>query len=431
MGTRAQIYELTMLARATSGVLRMRTCAPAARAFWAGVEMGPADPILGLNDAFKADTNPKKVSLGVGAYRDNDGKPVVLDCVKEAERRLVAAGADHEYLPITGLNGFVNSATKLAFGDDCAPLNEGRMAVTQCLSGTGGLRVAADFFKRYLPEGTEIHIPTPTWANHKNCFADAGMVWKGYTYYDANTKGLNYDGMVADLKAAPDGSVVLLHSCAHNPTGVDPTPDQWEGISDVVTSKGHLPFFDSAYQGFASGDPVRDAIPMRSFIAKGHQIVLAQSFAKNFGLYGERTGCLSMVCADAEEKARVESQLKLVIRPMYSNPPVFGARIVDIVLSDPELNTLWHKEVKMMADRIIDMRAALVAELKALGNTNDWSHITDQIGMFAYTGLETAKVDAIAASHSVYMTKDGRISIAGLNTNNVAYVAEAIHQATS
>lgn len=393
--------------------------------------MGPADPILGLNDAFKADSNPKKVSLGVGAYRDDDGKPVVLECVKEAERRLVSQGADHEYLPITGLASFVKNATNLAFGDDCAPLNEGRMAATQVLSGTGGLRVAAEFFKRYMPEGTEIHIPTPTWANHKNCFHDAGMVWKGYTYYDANTKGLNYDGMVADITAAPDKSVIMLHSCAHNPTGVDPTEQQWKGISDACKAKGHLVFFDSAYQGFASGDPVRDAIPMRTFIKDGHNIVLAQSFAKNFGLYGERTGCLSVVCESAEEQARVMSQLKLVVRPMYSNPPVFGARLVDIILSDPDLNKLWHEEVKMMADRIIDMRAALVAELKALGNTNDWSHVTNQIGMFAYTGLNADQTEAVAKNYSVYMTKDGRISIAGLNTKNIKYVAEAIHSVTA
>jgi len=397
------------------------------RSFWAGVEMGPPDAILGLNDSFKADSNPKKVSLGVGAYRDDDGKPVVLDCVKEAEKRLVEQGADHEYLPITGLASFVNNATNLAFGDDCVPLNEGRMAATQVLSGTGGLRVAAEFFKRYLPEGTEIHIPAPTWANHKNCFADAGMAWKNYTYYDPNTKGLNFDGMIADINAAPDKSVIMLHSCAHNPTGVDPTEAQWQGISDVCKSKGHLVFFDSAYQGFASGDPVADAIPMRSFIKNGHNIVLAQSFAKNFGLYGERTGCLSVVCDSQEEQARVMSQLKLVIRPMYSNPPVFGARLVDLILSDPALNKLWHEEVKMMADRIIDMRAALVSELKALGNKSDWSHVTNQIGMFAYTGLDKAQTEEIAKNYSVYMTADGRISIAGLNTKNVSYVAEAIH----
>lgn len=421
-----------MLSRAVLRTVRASTSSqvPLTRAFWAGVEMGPPDAILGLNDAFNKDSNPKKVSLGVGAYRDNDGKPVVLDCVKEAEKRIVESNANHEYLPITGLGSFVTKATELAFGTDCAPLNEGRVAATQVLSGTGGLRVAAEFFKRYTPEGTEVHIPAPTWANHKNVFQDAGFVWKNYTYYDPDTKGLNYDGMINDIGAAPDKSIILLHSCAHNPTGVDATPEQWKGISEVVKAKGHLAFFDSAYQGFATGDPVRDAIPMRTFIEDGHAIVLAQSFAKNFGLYGERSGCLSVVCADQEEKERVMSQLKLVIRPMYSNPPAYGARIVDVILGDPQLKELWHKEVKMMADRIIAMRSALVEELKGLGNTQNWQHVTDQIGMFAYTGLSGEQVDEIAKNYSVYMTRDGRISIAGLNTNNVKYVAEAIHSVT-
>jgi len=398
--------------------------------FWANVEQGPPDAILGLNEKFNADSNPKKVSLGVGAYRDNDGKPLVLDCVNEAKKRLVADGGNHEYLPITGLASFVDKATDLAFGEDCGPKKEGRLAATQVLSGTGGLRVAADFFKRYMPSGTKVLIPGPTWANHKNVFQDAGFEWEAYNYYDPTTKGLNFDGMIADLKAAPNNQIVLLHACAHNPTGVDCTPEQWQIISDVFKEKGHLAFFDSAYQGFASGDPARDAIPMRTFMSDGHAIVLAQSFAKNFGLYGERSGCLSVVCADAEEKERVMSQLKLVIRPMYSNPPAYGARLVDTILGDPELNSLWRKEVKMMADRIIDMRQALVDELAALGNTQSWGHVTDQIGMFAYTGLSKDQTEEIAKNYSVYMTADGRISIAGLNTGNIKYVAEAIHSVT-
>lgn len=401
-----------------------------ARKFWAGVEQGPPDAILGLNDLFKADTNPQKVSLGVGAYRDNDGKPWVLESVREAERALVANKGDHEYLPITGLGSFVNSATQLAFGDDCEPLNSGRLAATQVLSGTGGLRVAANFMERFLPKGTTIKIPNPTWANHKNCFADAGLNWEEYRYYDKATKGLDYDGLIEDLTDnTPDQQIVMLHACAHNPTGVDPSPAQWQGISDAIKSKGHLVFFDSAYQGFASGDPVRDALPMRTFIKDGHQIMLAQSFAKNFGLYGERIGCLSMVCSDEEEKERVMSQLKLVIRPMYSNPPIWGAKIVDHVLSTPDLNKLWHEEVKLMADRIIEMRASLVSELTAAGSTHDWKHVTDQIGMFAYTGISQEQV-LKCRDQSVYMTNDGRISIAGLNTNNVGFVASVLHNAT-
>jgi len=281
-----------------------------------------------------------------------------------------------------------------------------------------------------MPAGTKVLIPGPTWANHKNVFQDAGFEWENYSYYDPATKGLNFDGMIADIKAAPNGTIVLLHACAHNPTGVDCTPDQWKIISDVFKEKGHLAFFDSAYQGFASGSPEQDAIPMQTFMADGHPIVLAQSFAKNFGLYGERSGCLSVVCADAEEKERVMSQLKLVIRPMYSNPPAYGARLVDTILGCPELNALWRTEVKMMADRIIEMRAALVGELKALGNKQDWTHVTDQIGMFAYTGLTKEQTETIAKNYSVYMTADGRISIAGLNTKNIKYVAEALDSVT-
>jgi len=248
-----------------------------------------------------------------------------------------------------------------------------------------------------------------------------------YRYYNKDTIGLDFEGMVADIKGAPKGSIFLLHACAHNPTGVDPTPEQWKEISEAVKSGSHYAFFDMAYQGFASGDTDKDAFPVRHFVEQGHNICLAQSFAKNMGLYGERAGAFSIVCADAEEKKRVDSQVKILVRPLYSNPPVHGARIASEILNDKALNKQWLGEVKGMADRIITMRALLKKELENLGSKHDWSHITSQIGMFAYTGLNPEQMDKLAKEHSVYATKDGRISVAGITSGNVKRLAAAIH----
>lgn len=252
-----------------------------------------------------------------------------------------------------------------------------------------------------------------------------------YRYYNKETIGLDFDGMVEDLKAAPEGSIVLLHACAHNPTGIDPSKQQWRQISDVVKEKKHYPFFDMAYQGFASGDTKKDAFPVRHFQSEGHTFCLAQSFAKNMGLYGERVGAFSICCESAEEKKRVDSQVKILVRPLYSNPPVHGARIAAEILNNPELNQQWLEEVKGMADRIISMRALLKKNLEDLGSKHDWSHITSQIGMFAYTGLKPEQMDQLAKEHSVYATKDGRISVAGITTGSVKRLAESIHKVTS
>ncbi len=393
--------------------------------------MGPPDAILGLVEAFKVDADPRKVNLSVGAYRDSDGKPWVLPSVRKAEERVMAKAMNKEYLPIVGDMEFVDCARKFALGKDSAALAEKRVASVQTLSGTGSCRVIGDFYAKFLGKGAPMYLPTPSWGNHANIFRDAGLEVKAYRYWDKQTNGLDLDGMLADLQAAPDGSAVLLHACAHNPTGVDPTPEQWKTVCEVLKARPGLSlFFDSAYQGFASGDAEADAFAVRHFISEGVPIALAQSFAKNFGLYGERVGVLNVVCGDADEAARVLSQLKIIIRPMYSNPPCHGARIVHSVLCDPALEAQWRAECKLMADRIIAMRTALQSEVLKAGSTKDWSHITSQIGMFCYTGLTAEQVARMTNEFHIYLTKDGRISMAGLNSDNVAYVASAMHECT-
>ncbi|KAI1361403.1 aminotransferase [Xylaria arbuscula] len=392
---------------------------------WANVPQGPP-AILGITEAFKADSFDKKINLGVGAYRDDKGKPYVLPSVRTAEKKVVDAKLNKEYAGITGVPEFTKAAAILAYGKDSSALD--RLAITQSISGTGALRIAAAFLQRFYPGDKTIYIPNPSWANHKAVFSDAGLKVEQYRYYDKKTIGLDFEGLIADIKAAPKGSIFLFHACAHNPTGVDPTQDQWKEISQVVKDQGHFSFFDMAYQGFASGDTDKDAFALRYFVEQGHDICLAQSFAKNMGLYGERVGAFSILGSDAEEKKRLDSQVKILVRPMYSNPPIHGARVASEILNNPELYQQWLGEVKEMADRIITMRALLKENLEKLGSSHDWSHITSQIGMFAYTGLDAASMDKLAKEHSVYATKDGRISVAGITSDNVGRLAEAIYK---
>lgn len=404
-----------------------------ANSTWAHVTQGPPDPILGVSDAFKADTNPKKMNLGVGAYRDDNGKPFVLACVQKAEEKIAAAGHDKEYLGITGLPGYNKLAAELAYGADSEIFAKGAVVTSQSLSGTGALRIGGEFLARWFTGagGKTIHIPNPSWGNHTTIFRDSGLEVKQYRYFDKSTNGLDFTGMTEDLAKLPSESVILLHACAHNPTGVDPTPEQWEKISDVCKQKNHYIFFDMAYQGFASGDPNTDAFALRHFVKEGHKVMLAQSFAKNIGLYGERVGLFSMVTSGAEESKRVDSQVKILIRPMYSNPPVSGPRIVKEVLETPALKKQWEGEVRSMANRIIEMRSQLKHHLNnTYRSTHNWDHITSQIGMFCYTGLKPEQVDRLKNEFSVYLTRDGRISIAGITTKNVQYLADAIHAVT-
>ncbi|KAJ3554623.1 hypothetical protein NPX13_g10567 [Xylaria arbuscula] len=381
---------------------------------WANVPQGPP-AILGITEAFKADSFDKKINLAL-----------CLALGPDAEKKVVDAKLNKEYAGITGVPEFTKAAAILAYGKDSSALD--RLAITQSISGTGALRIAAAFLQRFYPGDKTIYIPNPSWANHKAVFSDAGLKVEQYRYYDKKTIGLDFEGLIADIKAAPKGSIFLFHACAHNPTGVDPTQDQWKEISQVVKDQGHFSFFDMAYQGFASGDTDKDAFALRYFVEQGHDICLAQSFAKNMGLYGERVGAFSILGSDAEEKKRLDSQVKILVRPMYSNPPIHGARVASEILNNPELYQQWLGEVKEMADRIITMRALLKENLEKLGSSHDWSHITSQIGMFAYTGLDAASMDKLAKEHSVYATKDGRISVAGITSDNVGRLAEAIYK---
>ncbi|XP_073226200.1 aspartate aminotransferase, mitochondrial isoform X2 [Cicer arietinum] len=334
-----------------------------------------------------------------------------------------------EYLPMGGSIKMVEESLKLAYGDNSEFINDKRIAAVQALSGTGACRLFAAFQQRFHPN-TQIYIPVPTWANHHNIWRDSGVPLKTFRYYHPESRGLDFSGLMDDIKNAPDGSFFLLHACAHNPTGVDPSEEQWREISSQMKAKGHFPFFDMAYQGFASGNPERDAKAIRIFLDDGHLLGLAQSYAKNMGLYGQRVGCLSLLCEDEKQAVAVKSQLQLIARPMYSNPPLHGALVVSTVLGDPELKTLWLKEVKVMADRIIGMRATLRENLENLGSPLPWQHITNQIGMFCYSGMTPEQVDRLTNEFHIYMTRNGRISMAGLNTGNVGYVANAINEVT-
>jgi len=391
--------------------------------------MGPPDAILGVTEAFKRDTNPKKMNLGVGAYRDDAGKPYVLPSVRQAEKIVAEKNLDKEYLGITGLPAFTQAAAELAFDAKNPMLAEGRNVTVQGVSGTGSLTIGGYFLGKFH-ECKDIYLPTPSWGNHTPIFKNSGLNVKSYRYYDPSNCGFDSAGAYDDLNAIPEGSIVVFHACAHNPTGVDPRPEQWQEMSAICAKRNLLPYFDMAYQGFASGDIDRDAYAVRHFVEQGHNILLSQSFAKNMGLYGERVGGFTVVCANPDEKARVESQLKIIIRPLYSNPPCNGARIASTILTDEALRAQWLGEVKGMADRIISMRTQLRDNLAKEGSTHDWSHITDQIGMFCFTGLKPEQVAKLTSEHSVYLTKDGRISVAGVSSNNVEYLAHAIHQVT-
>nr|XP_027809155.1 aspartate aminotransferase, mitochondrial-like isoform X2 [Marmota flaviventris] len=358
-----------------------------ASSWWAHVEMGPPDPILGVTEAYKRDTNSKKMNLGVGAYRDDNGKPYVLPSV-------------HKFVTV------------------------------QTISGTGALRVGVNFMERFFKFSRDIFLPKPSWGNHTPIFRDADMKLQGYWYYDPETCGFDFTGAIEDISKMPEQSVLLLHACAHNPTGVDPRPEQWKEIASVVKKKNLFAFFDVAYQGFASGDGNKDAWAVRQFIEQGINVCLCQSYAKNMGLYGERVGAFTVICKDPDEAKRVESQLKIVIRPLYSNPPLNGARMASTILTSPDLRKQWLQEVKGMADRIISTRTLMVSNLKKEGSSHNWQHITDQIGMFCFTGLKPEQVEPLTKEFSIYMTKDGRISVAGVTSNNVAYLAHAIHQVT-
>jgi len=393
------------------------------------VEIAPTDPILGITTAFKADPSADKVNLGVGAYRTESGAPYVLDVVKKVEREIVNSNFDHEYIPIDGLAEFLKHSAALIFGENSIALKEARVGTVQALSGTGALRIGMQFIKRWFSAGTTVYVSNPTWSNHQGICQNVGLPWKEYRYLNSRTLGLDFEGMVEDLRNAPDKSVILLHVCAHNPTGVDPTPEQWQKIADVMREKQHFPFFDSAYQGFASGDLDRDAYSVRLFVERGFELFCTQSYAKNMGLYGERIGAFNVVCSKKEVIEATKSQLRIIIRTMYSSPPTYGARIAAAILGNRENFELWKKELVIMSSRIASMRKALFERLQQTGTPGRWSHIVEQIGMFSYTGLKPAQVDILTKKYHIYLVSNGRVSMAGFNTSNVNYVADAIKDA--
>ncbi|XP_059477681.1 aspartate aminotransferase, mitochondrial [Neocloeon triangulifer] len=401
-----------------------------AASWWSQVEMGPPDAILGVTEAFKKDTNPKKINLGVGAYRDDNGKPFVLPSVIKAEEQMRARKLDHEYGAIGGTAEFCKHSITLALGDDSEHVANGFNASVQGISGTGSLRIGGAFLQKFFPGNKVIYLPTPSWGNHTPIFKHSGLEVKQYRYYDPKTCGFDFQGALQDIAKIPDKSIILLHACAHNPTGVDPRIEQWAEMSKVIKEKQLFPFFDMAYQGFASGDVAKDAAAVRLFLKDGHQIALAQSFAKNMGLYGERAGAFSLVTDSKDDAARTLSQIKIIIRPMYSNPPIHGARIVTEILGDANLKSIWLNDVKGMAERIISMRTKLRDNLAKEGSSRNWQHITEQIGMFCFTGMNPSQVEQLTSKYSVYLTKDGRISIAGVTSQNVEYLAHAMHQVT-
>lgn len=399
---------------------------------FAEVQQAPPIEVFAVVKAFNEDTNEKKVNLSIGAYRTDDSKPWVLPVVRETESAMAAdATLNHEYLPILGLESFSTAAMKMVLGEDSAAIKDGRATGVQTLSGTGGLRVAADTLNKVLKYNT-FYFSDPTWGNHRMIFFQAGFTaGKQYRYWDAANRGLDINGMMEDLNAAPANSVIILHACAHNPTGVDPTQDQWKQIADVIEAKSLLPLFDTAYQGFASGDLDKDAWPVRYFADRGFEMMVTQSFAKNFGLYNERVGNLVIILKDASLVTPLRSQVTLLVRGSYSNPPNHGARVVSTVLNNPKLFEDWRGCIRTMSSRINEMRVGLRERLEKLGTPGVWDHITSQIGMFSYSGLSAAQVQFLVEKYHVYLLSSGRINICGLTTKNIDYVAEAINDAVA
>mmetsp|Transcript_21491 Transcript_21491/g.47204 ORF Transcript_21491/g.47204 Transcript_21491/m.47204 type:complete len:409 (+) Transcript_21491:58-1284(+) len=395
------------------------------------IQEAPEDPILGTALAFKRDTNPKKVNLGVGAYRDNAGAPKVFDVIRKVEQQHATdAKAVKEYAPIDGDARLAALTQKLAFGSGSAAVKEGRVASSQVLSGTGGLRVAGEFIKEHLPAAAHtIYVSDPTWGNHPAIFQKSGLTVKKYPYWNGATKSLDFAAMMSTLEGAADGASVLLHAVAHNPTGMDPTKEQWGAILALAQKKKFVVLLDNAYQGFASGDLDEDAYSMRLFEAAGMEFILCQSFAKNMGLYGERVGMIHVVSATADDAKRVLSQLKLVIRPMYSSPPIHGAELVIRTLAEEGNAKEWAAELKTTAERILKMRKMLRDGLVAKGTPGTWDHITQQIGMFSFTGLTPDQCTTLIKEYSIYLLKSGRISLAGLNDGNIQYVIDAMDAA--
>ncbi|PZW69638.1 MULTISPECIES: amino acid aminotransferase [unclassified Pseudomonas] len=391
---------------------------------FSAVEMAPRDPILGLNEAFNADKRPDKVNLGVGVYTNEEGRIPLLRAVVEAEAALTAARAPRGYLPIEGIAAYDQAVQKLLLGNDSPLIQQGRVITTQAIGGTGALKTGADFLKRLLPDAT-VAISDPSWENHRALFETAGFPVRNYRYYDAFSNGVNRGGLLEDLKNLPARSIVVLHACCHNPTGVDLTPEDWQAVLEIVREREHVPFLDIAYQGFGDGID-EDAAAVRLFAQSGLTFFVSSSFSKSFSLYGERVGALTIVVGDQEEGSRVLSQVKRVIRTNYSNPPTHGASVVAAVLNNPELRVMWETELGEMRDRIRTMRLAMVEQLAALNAKRDFGFVAEQRGMFSYSGLTTEQVERLRSEFGIYAVGTGRICVAALNTRNLPVVTKAI-----
>jgi aromatic-amino-acid transaminase len=391
---------------------------------FASVEMAPHDPILGVTEAFHADPNPNKVNLGVGVYTDDEGKVPVLECVRRVEQQLAATAQPRNYLPIDGLKTYDRAVQEVLFGLDSPALKEGRIVTAQAIGGTGALKLGADLIRRINP-GADIWISDPSWENHRAIFEYAGYKVHTYPYYDPETHGLKFEAMMKTLESLPERSVVLLHACCHNPTGVDLKEDQWARVIQVVKTRELVPFLDLAYQGFADGLDA-DASAVRRFSEACATVFVSSSFSKSLSLYGERVGAFSVVTEDAAEVAKVLSQVKRVIRTNYSSPPTHGGQAVATVLTTPELRALWDEELGQMRDRIKTMRRQLVDKIRAIRADFDFSFVVEQRGMFSYSGLTREQVRRLREEYAVYAIDSGRICVAALNTRNVDYVAKAI-----
>lgn len=392
------------------------------RQYFAALEARPDDPILGLNVLYKQDTRDTKVNLGVGVFLDEEGRLPLMDAVGQAEARLVKRGAPHNYIPMSGLPAYCQSLQALVFGADNEAVLSGRIATIQSLGGTGALHLGA-MFAHLLLNLNQAVVSNPTWGNHITLFEHAGFTVGKYPYFDPTTKAVDFEGLMASLQALEPGTVVLLHACCHNPTGVDLTYDQWTQVIEVLQARDLFPFLDIAYQGFGSGLD-EDATAVRRLAAAGMTFMVASSCSKNFGLYGERTGALHVVTPNAKEAAVVTSILKSLVRAEYSNPPTHGAAVVAEILTDDALRQVWVNEVTTMRTRILAMRHRLKEEGDKLNA--DLSFATRQTGMFSFTGLNKDQMLALRETFGVYGVTNGRICIAGLNENNVSYVAKAL-----
>ncbi|WP_151445887.1 amino acid aminotransferase [Lacisediminimonas profundi] len=398
--------------------------APTPAALFSAVEMAPRDPILGITEAYVADKNPNKVNLGVGVYYDENGKVPLLKCVQKAEALMTEQALPRNYIPIDGLAAYDKAVQELVFGADNPVIQEKRAITVQAIGGTGALKLGADFLKRLMPQ-SQVWISNPSWENHRALFESAGFVVNSYRYYDAATRGVDFAGMLADLKAMPQGGIALLHACCHNPTGADLSTEQWDEVIKVVKEKGLVPFLDMAYQGFGDGI-AEDGAVVRRFTEAGGPLFVSNSFSKSISLYGERVGALSIVAADAAEAARVLSQMKRVVRTNYSSPPMHSGQVVAMTLTNPELRKTWEEELAGMRVRIKEMRKLLVEKLKQKAPAHNFDFVIKQRGMFSYSGLTKEQVGRLQAEYSIYAIDTGRICIAALNTKNIDYVTDAI-----